>query len=362
MNSKIISSGILRAFFIIAAIVLGIKFIEQILPVVVYIILAMVISLMGRPLVSFLKEKVKFPNTLAVVVTMLLLVLLVFGFVSMFIPLISTQSENLSLLKMEDFKSNFDSLYFDIKSYLNSNHIDIEKEIESAHLLNGLNFDYIPTFINGFISFLGSFTIGLFSTLFITFFLLKDAKLVERTIMAIASKKQKRRFKRAMDIVKNLLSRYFIGLGFQILILFVIYTVTLLIFGIEDAVVIAFICALLNLIPYLGPLISFFLMILLTMVSNIGLDFSTQILPTTMYVMVGFIIGQLVDNFFSQPFIFSNSVKSHPLEIFLIIIIAGLVFGPIGMVFCIPAYTVIKVVLKQFFPDNVVVQLLTKNM
>ncbi|GLB50196.1 AI-2E family transporter [Neptunitalea lumnitzerae] len=362
MNSKIIANGILRAFFIIAAIVIGIYFIEVIFPVLIYLILAMVVSITGRPFVSFLKHRLRFNNTVAVVVTMILLVCVIFGFISLFIPLISSQSENLSLLKIEDLKNNFNSLYLDIKYYFSNKHIDIEKELEGVDILKSFNLDFIPSFINGFISFLGSFTMGLFSTLFITFFLLKDAKLVERTIMAVAPKKQKRHFKRAMDTLKVLLSRYFIGLGMQILILFVVYTITLLIFGVENGVVIAFICALLNLIPYLGPLISFFLMILLTMVSNIGHDFSTEILPTTIYVMIGFIIGQLIDNFFSQPFIFSSSVKSHPLEIFLVIIIAGLLFGPLGMVFCIPAYTAIKVVLKQFLPNNKVVQLLTKNM
>ena len=106
----------------------------------------------------------------------------------------------------------------------------------------------------------------------------------------------------------------------------------LLIFGIENAIVIAFLCALLNLIPYVGPLIGGLLMLVLTMTENIQLDFQSQILPTTLYVMIGYVIAQLVDNFFSQPFIFSKSVKSHPLEIFLVILISGILFGVLGMV------------------------------
>jgi len=79
-------------------------------------------------------------------------------------------------------------------------------------------------------------------------------------------------------------------------------------------------------------------------------------------VMIGFIIGQLVDNFFSQPFIFSKSVKSHPLEIFLIIVIGGLIFGVVGMIIAVPTYTAIKVILKEFLADNKIVKQLTKNM
>ena len=54
---------------------------------------------------------------------------------------------------------------------------------------------------------------------------------------------------------------------------------------------------------------------------NLGADIASVIVPKTIYVFIGFVIGQLVDNFFSQPYIFSKSVKSHPLEIFLIIIL-----------------------------------------
>jgi len=98
------------------------------------------------------------------------------------------------------------------------------------------------------------------------------------------------------------------------------------------------------------------------MSSNLNMDFQTVILPTTIKVMVGYLIAQLIDNFISQPFIFSNSVKSHPLEIFLIIIIAGLLFGVVGMIVAIPVYTALKVIAKEFVPDWKIVQKLTKNL
>ena len=170
------------------------------------------------------------------------------------------------------------------------------------------------------------------------------------------------RSKRSINAIKDLLSRYFVGLIFQILILFVIYTVVLLIFGIDNAIVIAFLCALLNLVPYVGPLVSGFLMLLLSMSSNLGESFSDVILPKTTYVMIGFIIAQLVDNFFSQPYIFSKSVKSHPLEIFLVIIIAGILFGIVGMIVAVPTYTAIKVILKEFLSDYNIVKKFTKGL
>jgi predicted PurR-regulated permease PerM len=135
----------------------------------------------------------------------------------------------------------------------------------------------------------------------------------------------------------------------------------LLIFGIPNAIVIAFLCAVLNIIPYIGPLIASILAAILTMISNLGTDFQSEILPTTLYVLLGFWIVQIIDNNVSQPIIFSKSVNSHPLEIFLVILIAGFLFGILGMIMAVPLYTIIKVIGKEFFPENKIIQLLTKD-
>jgi predicted PurR-regulated permease PerM len=209
---------------------------------------------------------------------------------------------------------------------------------------------------------LGNFSIGLFSVLFISFFFLKDSKLFENSLMTLVPDNKETRLQKSINKIKDLLSRYFVGLVLQISVLFIIYTIGLLIIGVENAIVIAFLCALINLIPYLGPMIGGAIMIFLTMTSNLGESFNEVIVPTTLKVLVVIIIGQLIDNFISQPLIFSKSVKSHPLEIFLIIIIGGLLFGIVGMIVAVPAYTAIKVILKEFLSDNKVVQRLTKDL
>ncbi len=192
---------------------------------------------------------------------------------------------------------------------------------------------------------------------------MKDSKMFKSALLTLMPKGTEDRFSHSLEKINDLLSRYFIGLVIQITILFVIYTIILLVIGVSNAVVIAFLCALLNIIPYVGPLISAFLMIVLTMTSGLGqdLDFQAEILPKTVYVMIGFIIAQVVDNFASQPIIFSKTTKSHPLEIFLIIIIGGLLAGPLGMIIAVPSYTVLKVILKEFISDNKIVSSLTKD-
>jgi len=362
MTPKTLSEGILRALAIIAGILLLGYFLYQISSVLAYIAIAAVTSLIGRPIVLFLRKRLKFNNTLAVIITMLLLIGILVGIIALFIPLLVQQGQNLSLLNIEALQGNVENLYRQITSYFGVNAADIEKGIKDSKVFANLDLRFIPNFFNSFVSILGSLSIGLFSVLFIAFFFLKDSRLFEEGLLLLIPQNKESRLKKSINTIKDLLSRYFVGLVFQILILFIIYSIVLFIFGIENAIVIAFLCALLNLIPYVGPVIGGVLMLILTMTSNLGTDFSTVILPKTSYVMIGFLIGQLIDNFLSQPYIFSNSVKSHPLEIFLIIIIGGLLFGITGMIIAVPGYTAIKVILKEFLSENKIVKSLTKNL
>jgi predicted PurR-regulated permease PerM len=142
---------------------------------------------------------------------------------------------------------------------------------------------------------------------------------------------------------------------------FILYLIVLSIFGISNALIIAFLCAVLNISPKIGRVIASIIAAVLTMISHLGNDFQTETLPITIYILIGFWIVQLIDNNLSQPIIFSKSVSSHPLEIFLVILIAGFLSGIVGMVIAVPLYTILKVIGKEFFPNNVVIQLLTKN-
>ena len=360
MESKQIASGILRALLTIATVSLLLLFLFAIKPVLIYLGIAAVLSLVARPLLGIFRQRLKLPNTIAVLMTMSFFILFLFGLINLFIPLVLKQSENLSLLNSQEFKNDLQNLFQKINSYFSDRNIDIFEQLKRLDLLS--NFNDIPNLFNAILGGIGSVGIGLFSVLFISFFLLKDTQILHNSLFLLIPESKTSRVSKSLETIKDLLSRYFIGLILQITILFVIYSAVLLIFGIENAIVIALLCALLNLIPYIGPLIGGVLMLVLTMTENLNLNFQTEILPTTLYVMLGYAIAQLIDNFLSQPLIFSKSVKSHPLEIFLVILIGGLLFGVLGMVLAVPVYTVIKVVLKEFLTDNKIVKSLTQDL
>ena len=362
METKSISQGIINAILKLGLISLGIFLLMELKVLLIYLVVAAIISLIGRPIVLFLKNKLKFNNLLAASFSLLVLVGVLFGIISLFIPLVIQQGENLSLLSVDELEYKFEKLMNEISLFINLDPTNIAQYSSLKNIINTDNLGAIPEFLNHLLSILGSFTIGLFSVTFISFFLLKDSHLLENAILVFVNDKSEGRMKKSFEKIKNLLSSYFLGLLLQISILLVMYSIILLIFGIKNAIVIAFLCALLNLIPYIGPLIGAVLMMFLTMTSNVEADFSAVILPKTIYVMIGFFIGQLIDNFFSQPFIFSNSVKSHPLEIFIMIIAGGTLMGTTGMIVAIPIYTALKVIFKTFMSENKIVRSLTQDL
>ena len=361
MFSGFVPNSLLKSIFYLISLILIGYIIFELKIIVGYLIIASILTLLARPVVKLLTSKLKFGSTLASIVAISFILIVISGVISLLIPLVLEQGKNLSLLNVNAFQDKINTLYIEFNGYLNKFNIDLNQSLVDIEGLTKNSVEAIPVLLNSVGSILGSITLGILSVIFITFFLLKDGEYFEKLFTQLFPTKMKKRIEKSLTEIKVLLSRYFLGLLFQLTILFTMYTIILLIFGVKDAVVIAFLCALLNLIPYIGPLIGIILMSFLTMTSYLGQDFSSVIIPKTIYVIIGYVFAQLIDNFLSQPYIFSNSIKSHPLEIFLVILSGGILFGIVGMILAIPLYTVIKVFLKVFFSNNALVKKLTKN-
>ena len=358
MKPKELTRGIIQAFLIIILLIGLYQVIVSIQTVIYYLLIAAVVSLIGRPIVQLLR-RIKFGNTFSSVTTIAILMTTFFGIVSLLLPVIFEQAKNLSLLNVNAFEATATKLMNELSIYLREYGIDLQSWVDRG--LAEVDYSFIPDAINTVLNGLSGFTIGVFSVIFISFFFLRDSGLLERMVMVFVADRSVKRVEKSILSIKNLLSRYFIGLLVQITVLFIIYTLVLLIFGIPNAVTIALVCALLNIIPYLGPIIGTVLIIFLTMTSNLDASFASVTLPKTIYVFIGFSVGQLIDNFLTQPYVFSTSVKSHPLEIFIIILVGGLLFGPLGMIIAVPSYTALKVIFKEFYAHNKIVKALTKN-
>lgn len=362
MNSKIIGNGILRAILILTLVCVGLYFLYLIRIVIAYLIIALITTLILNPIVYFFHKKLKFRHMLAILTTLTLLILSLFLFVLLFVPLISAQTDSLALLNIDEIENNIEIIYSNLEQYLSQHNVGLESIFKNIDIASYFDISLIPSILNNVVGTLGNLGIGIGSVIFITFFFLKDKKMFINGVKKLIPDTYETEILNSFDKTHELLSRYFIGLLIQLFIVFVLYLIVLLIFGVSHAVIIALICAILNIIPYIGPLISSILAALLAMIENIGGDFQTETLPTTIYVLIGFFVVQLIDNNINQPLIFSKSTNSHPIEIFLVILIAGFTTGIVGMIIAVPLYTILKVIAKEFFPNNTFVKLITTNM
>ncbi len=287
------------------------------------------------------------PNQVAVIIVLLLVLSVFIGIILVFVPIVIEQSYHLGRIDIEAFKGDIYEMNDQINAYLGVENINILESLQQSELAQSFDINIIPKFLNSVFGILGATLIAVFSILFISFSLLKDSKLMLNSILVFPNKGEEDKFQRVFNKIKILLSRYFVGLTMQVTVLFILYLLLLSIFEINNPVAIAFICAILNLVPYLGPIFAGILMMLFVISSNLGADFQLIILPKLIYVMLGYSISQLIDNLISQPLIFGASVRSHPLEIFLVILISGLLFGILGMVVAVPFYTALKVIAKE---------------
>ena len=362
MNSKIIANGIVRAIITICALVLILFFLFKIKTVIIYLIISLLLTMIGTPVMTFFKKKLKFKHTLAVLVVLALYGCIIFGFFLMFIPLINSQASHISLLDSKEFNQQLHTLIFHFKSFLEQNGINANQLLDKNYLTKYLNFNFLSDFLNNILNAISNIGMGIASCFFITFFMLKDRVIFLKIFKNVLPDTHEEKILNSVEKIDYLLLRYFSGILLQLFIVFILYLIVLVIFGVDNALIIAFICAILNIIPYVGPLIASVLAIVLTLLGSFNGTLTTDMLYDAMYVLIGFFVVQFIDNNFSQPMIFSSSTNSHPLEIFLVILIFGFLFGITGMIIAVPCYTILKVIGKEFFPNNKFIHSLTKDL
>lgn len=388
--------------------------------IVSYIIMAWVVSMIGAPFNNFLKKYVG--SSAAAGLTLLVISLFMLLMIRLFVPPLLDQAKNLAGLDyqkilvslqepMDDAKTwledkgliapefnelsieesivrqpevqstvvQLDSLFREQGDSLNtgldlvininqpSTTTTIETPSQTTDLFEGFknnifemfNPARIPKLIGSFFGFFGNFFITVLSVLFIAFFFLKEHGLFTKMTTAVWPDKQEGKINHAIDESSTLLVRYFLGLILQAAVITFVTSLVLKLLGIDNALLMAFCFAVFNLIPFIGPLIGNLFGVLIVISSNLELGFYDGMLPMIIKTMIVFAVMQLVDNFLLQPNIFSRSVKAHPLEIFLVVMMGAQIGGIPGMVLAIPGYTVLRVLAKVFFSEFDVVKKLT---
>ncbi len=214
----------------------------------------------------------------------------------------------------------------------------------------------ITELFSSLVGFLGNLMVAFMSILFISFFFLKEQGLFADFLRATVPRNYESKVSNAVDEASQLLRRYFLGVALQITLITVFVTGLLSFFGIENALLIGFFAAMINVIPYVGPIIGAAFGIFITISSNLDVSFYNETLPMLTKVAGVFAAMQMLDNFILQPYIFSNSISAHPLEIFIVILVGAQLNGVVGMILAIPVYTVIRVIARVFLSEFEIVQ------
>ena len=328
--------------------------------VLVYIIAAFVVSLIGQPVVRVLRKvRIKgrgAPDWLLAILTLLIIGALLLLLITQIIPVVTgiiREAANGSQAVPDG--SFLDRINDWLIAMFPALGVDFDAiELITSKLREMTNFSTITGFLGSIASAVAAFGVGIFATVFISFFFIKDNNLFRRIVASLVPDRHEARVGATILEIEGLLSRYFIGLIIEIIgVMVVDFLLLWLIAGIgaRNALGIAFIAGLLNVVPYVGPLIGevtgVLLCVILKYTTGIGLD--VQIWWFALIVF-GLMLGaQLIDNFIYQPLIYSTSIKAHPLEIFIVLLIAGHLGGAFGMFIAIPSYTVLRVIASRFF-------------
>lgn len=333
--------------------------------VIIYILVAVVVSLIAKPVMKLLQKiKIKgkpLPNWFLAAFSLLVVITLLLSVITMIIPIVSGIIKGISLSSIESAAGQIAvplaNLNESIRQTFPSLGADFRIEMAiMAEIQKLFDVSKVSALIGSATSFLSSFGVGLFSVVFIGFFFIKDDDTFTNIIRALVPDKHEKNAAAAISDIGYLLSRYFIGVMFEVTGVAVINFLGLWLIarlGVNAALGIAFMTGILNIIPYVGPLLGGALGTILGLVLKyssvvpIGLDVS--FLTFTIILIAIFCFTQLIDNFLYQPVIYSTSIKAKPLEIFIVLLIVGHIGGPLSMIVAIPCYTVVRVIAFRFF-------------
>lgn len=344
--------------------------------VVAYIAISGVIALIAKQIMTPMRKirvfKRHIPDWTLALFTMLL-IMGVFCFV--FLEIVPVLGKTLSELSSIDLKSVADYLgssMNNINLWAKNNIPGIDSDFEIQALTakwfkDFANFQLLSDITGSLANFMIDFGIGLFCVIFISFFLIKDSTLLSDSVTAVVPEKYETRTREAIADIEHLLSRYFGGIFIEVsAITLMNFTWLHFIAGIrtDASLTMAAITGILNIIPYIGPLAGGIIGTIIGIITKI--IYSTATFPEMSiggftFLLIAIFTGtHLVDVFLFQPFIYSSSIRANALEIFIVILLAGTIGGPVGMLVAIPAYTVIRVIALKFFGDRKAIRKLLK--
>ena len=323
---------IFLAMFFIIKILKDIKifnYIYMFLKLIFPLFLGIFISWLLYPLTLFLQKK-GLSKLLSISIVYFFIIIAIIFLISSLFPMLVNQASDFFKL----IPNIIDMVLSKILSIVKDESVVSSlKDMVSKYFLEISNVlpSYIFSFFNVFIYRITSILIGII----MGYYLLFEVDSIKKFFSKYTPIKVKTDFIEIVKVANESLLRYFRGALFISFIIFVFSYIILLIIQIPNPLILALICAITNLIPYIGPFIGGGL------VTIVGF---TQSFELGLLSIVFLVLIQTFDNLILQPLVMSKSMKLKPLSILLGLLIFGNLFGLIGMVFSTPIiFTLINV-------------------
>ena len=295
---------------------------------------ALIIAILLNPLVGKL-QRIGFKRILAIVVALLLAIIVVGGILYFISSQIMHFGDNLPVLKQK-FNDHLMHLHNWIAEKYNVPVAKQQKAITDA--LNGSK-SFFGSALGGFLG-----TIGLiFLVPIYVFLLLLYKKLIINFFHEIFAEENSEKVSDVLTETKAAIQSYMVGLLLEALVVAILNTTALLILGVQYAVLLGVLGALLNMLPYIGGLIAIALPIIIASVTQDG--FTTQFLIFGAYILI-----QFIDNNFLVPFLVSSRVKINAFFSLVVVLLGGALWGVAGMFLSIPFLAILKIIFDRL-PD-----------
>ncbi len=325
--------------------------------IIICIIIAGVISIIGYPLIDFFDrihyKKLRSPHVLNVFLTLIIILAVVLGLLSFFIPLVVEETSMVTSIDwqklLDYYRPQIQWLQHTLVHYGIIKKNATFESLLKDNLAHYIDLSFFSNILSGTISFAGTLTFYVFTILFLSFFFLLDVMMLPRVILMLVPLKYVDQTKSVMLKSKKLLTRYFTGMFIDLILMIASYSISLSIVGVKGALVIAFVAGIVNIIPYIGPLIAVVTGIVLGVTGVVSDGYYGAIGSTMLGVLIAMSVVILLDNILYSPIIQGKSLKVHPVEIFLVIIAAGSTGGILAMIIAVPSYAFIRIVGEEFF-------------
>ena len=321
--------------FFLAVILITLYIFEVVVPFVI----AFIITYLTNPLKIYLAKYVN--ETLSSLLSILAFILCFLSILVLILPILIYQIQNLVLSlpgyleALEIFLRNINNKYLFTEKIKTVDFTTLIKPVADS-LINSSNniIDNSIQFINSFFNMILIFVIS--------FYLSLEFNKIKKFVYKIADKSNFTDFRLLIREIDIVLSKFIRGQGLVCLVLSVIYSLGLFLVGLKFGILLGIFAGIISFIPYLGSFIGGGLTLILGF-SQFGIS------PHLIFITVIFLSGQLFESYFLTPKLVGEAIKLNPLWIIFALMAGAYLSGFVGVLISLPVAAILGVMVRHYF-------------